>query len=241
MLNQPLVIARKELQDALRDGRSLVSSLFYSLIGPAVVLMVARVKPDGHEVLTAMASIFAMVSAFSGGMNVAMDAIAGERERRSLLPLLLNPVIRSDVAMGKWLAVAVFSCAGLAINLAAFSLVLASPSLLFRFPLLLPLCLLAAALEVLTSTWCRTVKEAHTYLSFLVFLPMLAGMFAVFAPRRVEGWGWSIPVLGQQFELSGHMTGAQAGMLFAITLIAALAVLYAAGNRLEQDDVVYGN
>jgi ABC-type Na+ efflux pump permease subunit len=119
MLNQPLIIARKELKDALRDTRSLVSSLFYSLMGPAIVLLVGTAKPGANEVLTAMASIFVMVSAFSGGMNVAMDTVAGERERRSLLPLLLNPVVRTEVALGKWLAVAAFSCTGLIVNLTA--------------------------------------------------------------------------------------------------------------------------
>jgi sodium transport system permease protein len=224
MLTQPIVIARKELRDALRDSRSLVSSLFYSLMGPVTMLAVAAAVPKGSPALAAMASVFVMVSAFSGGMSVAIDTVAGERERRSLLPLLLNPVLRADVVLGKWLAVCAFSSAGLAINVAAFALVLPGAGMLPQVPLLLPLCLLAAAVEVLISTWCRTVKEAHTYLSFLVFLPMMAGMLGV-----------------PQFELSGRLTLLQSGALFLMTTIAAALALWAAGNRLEQDDVVYGN
>ena len=241
MLTQPIVIARKELRDALRDSRSLVSSLFYSLMGPVTMLAVAAAVPKGSPALAAMASVFVMVSAFSGGMSVAIDTVAGERERCSLLPLLLNPVLRADVVLGKWLAVCAFSSAGLAINVAAFALVLPGAGMLPQVPLLLPLCLLAAAVEVLISTWCRTVKEAHTYLSFLVFLPMMAGMLGVFFRQGVEAWGWLIPVLGQQFELSGRLTLLQSGALFLMTTIAAALALWAAGNRLEQDDVVYGN
>jgi len=51
------------LKDALRDTRSLISSLFYSLMGPGVVLLVGAAKPGGKEVLTAMASVFITVSA----------------------------------------------------------------------------------------------------------------------------------------------------------------------------------
>jgi len=241
MLNQSLIVARKELKDALRDLRSLVSSLFYSLMGPAVVLLVGAAKPGANEVLTAMASIFVIVSAFSGGMNVAMDTVAGERERRSLLPLLLNPIIRRDVVIGKWLAVAAFSCAGLIINLTAFSMVLSAPAMFLKLPILLPVALLAAALEVLISTWCRSIKEAHTYLSFLVFLPMVAGMFAVFVPRAFAHWGWLVPILGQQMVLAGQVTILQSGVLFGTTGLTALLALVAAGNRLERDDVVYGS
>lgn len=241
MLNQSLIVARKELKDALRDSRSLVSSLFYSLMGPAIVLLVGAARPGANEVLTAMASIFVMVSAFSGGMNVAMDTVAGERERRSLLPLLVNPVIRRDVVIGKWLAVAAFSCAGLIINVAAFSMVLSSAAMFLKLPILLSVALLAAALEVLISTWCRSIKEAHTYLSFLVFLPMVAGMFAVFVPRAFAHWGWLMPIVGQQMVLAGQVTRLQSSVLFGATVLAAVLALFAAGNRLERDDVVYGS
>jgi sodium transport system permease protein len=64
-----------------------------------------------------MLSVFTLVAAFSGGMNIAIDTIAGERERRSLIPLLLNPVPRADIALGKWLAAGLFALAGLLINL----------------------------------------------------------------------------------------------------------------------------
>lgn len=82
-----LVIARKEIRDHLRDTRSMVSSAFYALMGPLVVGMVSlAVKgKNSSDVLLGMLSVFALVAAFVGGMNVAIDAIAGERERRSLL------------------------------------------------------------------------------------------------------------------------------------------------------------
>jgi sodium transport system permease protein len=98
-----LTVALKELRDALRDTRSLASSLFYCLMGPLVVWMVSRAVQGvaANTVLAGMISVFTMVAAFSAGMNVAMDVVAGERERRSLVPLLSNPVSRLDIVLGK--------------------------------------------------------------------------------------------------------------------------------------------
>ena len=111
--------------------------------------------------------MFALVAAFVGGMNVAIDAIAGERERRSLLPLLMNRLLRRDVIFGKWFAISFFAILGLVLNLVGFAAVTAlSPARLLLVALTLaPLALFAAALELLISTWCRNIKEAHTYLS----------------------------------------------------------------------------
>jgi sodium transport system permease protein len=58
-----------------------------------------------------MIPLFVVFAAFMGGMNVAIDAMAGERERGSLEPLLINPVHRGAVVVGKWLTTVVLACA----------------------------------------------------------------------------------------------------------------------------------
>jgi len=245
MLNPIVTVAAKELLDGWRDRRAIVSAALYSLMGPGVVAMVSLAVHDSQPVLVAMMSVFTLVAAFVGGMNVAMDAIAGERERRSLVPLLIHPVSRLDLLLGKWLAVAVFGAAGLALNLVGFAILfhrLPPPLLLLG---LVPLALLAAALEIWISTLCRGIKEAHTYLSMLVFLPMGLGMFMVFSPVAGRGWWRFVPVAGHQLQLAAGMGGARADLPALLLLgletaiLAGLAVV-AAAHRLEQDDVVYG-
>jgi sodium transport system permease protein len=220
-------------------------------MGPGVVSLVSlAIRDQGKHgqsqlVLIAMMSVFTMVSALAGGMNVAMDAIAGERERRSLLPLLMHPLTRLDVLLGKWLAVTVFSVASLALNILGFAL------LLRRMPswqialCMLSLSLLAAALEVWISTVCRSAKEAHTYLSMLIFLPMGLGMFMVFAPVAGQVWWNFLPVTGQQLQLEASIRGGDLDMwrillLMLVTAALAALALLAAADRMEQDDVVYG-
>jgi sodium transport system permease protein len=260
MLNQTLVVARKEILDGLRDVRSVISSLLYALMGPLVVGLVSiAVRPETKSsggVLVGMMSVFTLVAAFVGGMNVAMDTVAGERERHSLLPLLLNPVPRWRIVLGKWLAVSLFSVLGLILNLLGFAVVIATSGMHVNvvwtryLPAIvvgiLPLSLFAASTQLLISTVCRAVKEAQTYLSMIVFLPMGIGMFLVFFPAARCLSCDLLPLLGQQRELELLMNGGQFPsfqpiMLGCLTLTLALLVLRVAANRLYRDEIVYGN
>lgn len=261
MLTNPLIVARKELVDHLRDTRSLASSALFTLMGPAVVLLVSIGRPassigtSAPSPLPVMAAVFAFVSAFSGGLSVAMDMIAGERERRSLVPLLVNAVSRLDIVIGKWLAVVVFAAAGLFINFAAFALVLAASqgvpdaasgkALLSAAPALFSLAALAASLEILVSAMCRSVKEAHTYLTMLVFAAMGIGMWLAFHPNVTPPWWFLAPVAGQlrllEYCFARHeLLLTQSMALAATTAILVGPVLMTTGRVFRRDEVVYG-
>jgi sodium transport system permease protein len=260
-MNPVLTIARKEIVDGLRDVRSVMASLFYALMGPAVVGLVsmatrANAKPESESaVLTGMMAIFTLVSAFVGGMNIAMDTVAGERERRSLLPLLLNPVSRRNVVMGKWLAVSFFALAGLVVDVLGFLIVFATagthisvgPGRLLAGALgLVSLPFLAASVQLLISTVSRGVKEAQTYLSLIVFLPMGIGMFLVFSPAAKRVWCNLLPLVGQQLQLEALMNGQGVSLfepivLGCLTVALAIVILLAAANRLQRDEIIYGN
>ena len=252
MLTPTLIVARKEAVDSMCDTRSVISSAMYALMGPAVVFMVSMaVRTDAVPI--GMMSVFTLVAAFVGGMNVAMDTVAGERERQSLLPLLMNPVRRREILLGKWLAITLFSLGGLILNLAGFAIVFARAGMHLPWPALLalaagilPLALLAAAIQLLISTVCRSSKEAQTYLSMLVFLPMGLGLFQVFFPAAAGGWFAFLPVLGQQLQLARWVKGGGAAFgpaaaLGCSTAALALLVLEIAANRLHRDEIVYGN
>lgn len=249
MLVHALIVAKKEIRDHLRDTRSLVSSMFYALMGPLVVGMVsiATRGEKASAVLLSMMSVFALVATFVGGMNVAMDAIAGERERRSLLPLLMNPLLRRDVVLGKWMAISLFAVAGLVVNLSGFAIVVALPfRLLLAVTLaLIPLVLLAAAVELLISTWSRNIKEAHTYLSLGIFFPMGIGMFLVFFPHMAPAWFW-LPVAGQQLLIDLITKGTPVSFfstlgLSIVTAATAAGILLVAAKLLHRDEFVYGS
>jgi sodium transport system permease protein len=233
------IVARKELMDHFRDTGSLVSGALYALMGPAVVLLVSfsRVANEGSspDRLLGVMSVFTLVSAFTGGLNIAMDATSGERERRSLLPLLLTPVPPRDVVVGKWLAASACALAAVAINLAGLTIVLGirAPATLYAHAVtlvlwallgLVPLALLGAAIAIVVAMACRTMKQAQTWLSLVVFVPMLVGMYLVFFPVPADSWWIALPVVGQQIALESGMHGSPASLLHLAGLAAATLV-----------------
>jgi sodium transport system permease protein len=259
-MHQILTIARKEIVDSARDFRSILASLLYALMGPLVVGLVSMTVVKGNSsgaiVLIGMMAVFTLVSAFVGGMNVAMDTVAGERERKSLLPLLLNAVPRERLVLGKWLAVSFFAAAGLAINVLGFVTVFAFSGILpaaMDLRTLLPvalslfsLALFAAALQLLISTGSHAIKEAQTYLSLIVFAPMGIGMFMVFSSAARHAWLTYLPLVGQQLQLQALMSGRGIGLWEAVvlgylTLALAVLALLLCTNRLRRDEILYGN
>ncbi|HEY7670697.1 MAG TPA: ABC transporter permease subunit [Gammaproteobacteria bacterium] len=260
MLKNAWTVAQKELVDHLRDGRALVSTAMYTLMGPLVVGLVVFAMGSagngaGARIFPVMASVFALVAAFSGSMSMAIDMIAGERERRSLLPLLMNSVSRAEIVLGKWLAASVFAAGGLLVNLLAFSAVLAFASaatvdgqllLLAMIPALVTLVFAAAALQILVSTMCRNLKEANTYLSMLIFAVMALGMWLAFRPQSAADWWFLAPVAGQQVLLqigfaNGELPVLESLVLAATTAASTILALVGAGKLMRRDAVVYGN
>jgi sodium transport system permease protein len=254
-----LTIARQELLHHVRDTRSLASNLLYASMGPGVVLLVsfsnAGTSSRRGALLLSMASVFALVSAAAGGMNLAMDAMAGERERRSLVPLLLTPVSRLNLVVGKWIAVCALGLTALTITIGGFLAVVLWQApvgwiMLARLGVwvlfgLIPLALSAAAIHLWLAAHSRTTQEAHGWLSIAVFVPMLAGMLLVFFPGWIGRWWFLAPILGQQALVVRTLAGEpvslfQAFVLAAVTLAALVPALIASRRALEKDDVLGG-
>ena len=123
-----------------------------------------------------------MTAVFYGGFYLAVDATAGERERKSLEPLLLNPVPRGAFVMGKFLAVFAFTLLATFLATALFLVLLGIPQvqqftniqlsvgwgvILAAVGLIIPVAFMAVALEMLVASYARSVKEAQTYTCLL--------------------------------------------------------------------------
>lgn len=152
-----------------------------------------------------------LLLAFIGGMQVAIDATAGERERQSLEPLLATPASRESIISAKIIATAVFALLSLAITLLAYwgvfalvpagaldaSVALGPRALLQLFVVILPIVLLGATVLTALAAFARSYREAQGYLPMLVFLPMIPTLMLMVAPLQTELWMLAVPFLGQ--------------------------------------------
>jgi sodium transport system permease protein len=152
-----------------------------------------------------------LLLAFIGGMQLAIDATAGERERQSLEPLLATPASREAIISGKILATAAFTLLSVLVTLVmyrvAFALVpaghvdtsLAVPfgALARLLLVILPVVLLGATVLTALAAFARSHREAQGYLPLLIFLPMLPTLYLMVAPVKTQGWMLAVPFLGQ--------------------------------------------
>jgi sodium transport system permease protein len=204
--------------------------------------------------------IFVLLAAFIGGMSVAADVAAGERERGTLESLLLHPIGRLTIAGGKWLAVSSVALATVVVALATASAVMQHPRVqnldlpiglspidaLNVLLVLAPLALFASALQLLIAFQARTYKEAQTKLSMMIFAPMIPGFLFAFGTLEPAGWMTFTPMIGQHVMLTelirgdAPAPGAALG-LAAVTLAAAAAAWLSAGHQLGRESVLRGN
>ena len=143
----------------------------------------------------ALLPMLLMIFLFSGCMAVAPESIAGEKERGTITTILVTPIRRSDLAIGKITALSVIALlSGISSGLGT---ILSFPKLMGGTDvvdtsvygpteyLLLLLLIMSTVLLIVTavsiiSAFAKTVKEAQTYVSPLMVLVVAVGITAMF-------------------------------------------------------------
>jgi sodium transport system permease protein len=198
--------------------RLLARGISPAVIQPLAVERVDMATPETQALIFLnILPYFVILVVFMGGMYVIIDTTAGERERNSLEPLLINPVPRWEMVIGKLVASWPFAVAALFINLLAFSLAfnyfpledylgvqiqLDVRALTGIFFISLPMIVLASALQMIIATFTRSFKEAQTYVGFLPLIPALPGIGLAFLPIKPSLWTMLIPSFGQQILIN---------------------------------------
>ena len=206
-----------------------------------------------------LVAYYGLFASVMGGMAVALDTTAGERERQSLEPLLMTPARPGEIVAGKWLAVSAFNALVVLLTLAGFYLTLKFAPLppvgvpfLFgarefgRFALVLvPMILMLPAILLYVGSRARAYKEAQANVSVLLFVVSLIPMIQLFMQRKEPGWLMFVPVSAQYSLLNTSLRGeapalAQLALswLAPATLIAL--ALFAVARRLSRESILIG-
>jgi sodium transport system permease protein len=204
--------------------------------------------------LFAMLPYFLILSSFLGGMWLAIDSTAGARERLSLEPLLINPVTRAQILLGKLCAAAAFSFISLTLGLAAFALAARLlPSRQFEMSLnleprviaailllMLPLVFLIVISQMVVAAFAKSYREAQTYVGLLQLLPLIPSVALGVAPMTPQLWMYGLPLIGQQLTvlrlLRGEaVTALQPALCSLATVLAAIAAFLLARRIYESE------
>lgn len=172
--------------------------------------------PSGRSaMLLGMMSYFFVFAALMGGMYLAIDTTAGERERGSLEPLLSLPVTRDRLIYGKIAATCLFMTLSLMLSLTAFYISLKFMPLeqlgmtpnfgpgvvLAALAIFLPFILVGAALMTLVASFTKSYREAQTWLSVVLIAPTMPILIVSILTLRPRTEFMFIPSLSQHLLL----------------------------------------
>ena len=160
---------------------------------------------------TSMLAFFVLLAVVSGALNAALDSTAGERERGSLEPLLMNPVTAVALVVGKWGAVAAISMLIAVLSCLSFlpgQWLLRSDRLqaMFQFDwvevglflvVLLPFAAAASAVLMAVAIRCKSFKEALANSTVVVTAVTLLPLVSVFNQTGEKAWHLWVPALAQ--------------------------------------------
>ena len=178
--------------------------------------------PAGRSVLLlGMMTYFLLFAMLLGGLQVAIDTTAGERERGSLEPLLTLPVRRRDLVFGKVATAVAFMAVSLALAIAAFATAVQfmpfgkigmstnlSPRVcVLIFAAVAPFAVLGAGLMTFVASFTKSFREAQTYTSIAMAVPPLPVLFSIFNPLQPSLHLMPIPSLSQHLLVTSVMKG----------------------------------
>jgi sodium transport system permease protein len=265
---QPAMVDITRAQNLLEGYSKYMGMLRLSLRGvsPEVTRVVQieevdTATPQSQALMfLSMLPYFIIFAIFNGASPVIIDATAGERERGSLEPLLINPLPRGWFAIGKMLSAMPFATMNLVITLAGFAAIfrflpieeligvqigLDIGALTAIFFICLPIVILACAIQTLIASFTKTTKEAGTYLPFIGLIPSLPGLALAFLPVKPDLWTMLIPTFGQQILINQFLRSEPISEMnivvsAVLTILLSVIVTYIAIKLYEGERIVAG-
>ncbi len=230
------------------------------ITNPVIIERIDVATPQSQVLIFLnMMPYFIILTIFVGGMYVIIDATAGERERGSLEPLLINPIKRMELVLGKMAASLPFAIFTLILTLAAFSvafnltpleeyvgfqMTIDISTLWGIFWISLPIIFLASALQMVVASFTRSFKEAQTYLPLLSLIPAMPGIFLAFLPVKPGLSNMLIPTFGQQLLINQLMRGETLNPInllvsTAATLALTVALIIVAIKLYQREKILF--
>ena len=203
--------------------------------------------------MTMMIGIYVMMAAFVSAISTAIDTSAGERERNVLEVLLIQPVRSIDIVTAKLAGVFLVSMFGVLLTLtfSAFAMsqvelekvgmtfTLAPLNFLAILAAMIPLALLAGALNLLVAFFSKTFKEAQSQVTMVIMVPALAPMVLMFVPEPPP-FLRQLPITGQFLYLEqvfkAEAVDASGPLLASLgTLLITAAVVWFTSHHLASE------
>lgn len=210
--------AAYEMMSALLEGYESSLANKFDVNPGAGTYDLATEADTAGTLMSSMMPMLLMIFLFSGCMSTAPESIAGEKERGTIATLLITPLKRSDLALGKICALSITALlSGLSSTIGTL---LSMPTLMqmegdlgaaYSPVHYLALCLVILSTVLflvacisLISAFAKTIKEAQTYVTPLMILAMVVGVTAMFGGgASTHLWAYLIPFYSSVQAMAG--------------------------------------
>ncbi|WP_417449700.1 ABC transporter permease [Kordiimonas sp.] len=168
-----------------------------------------------NKVMGNMVMLLFTLAPFVVGLSVALDALAGERERQSLASLMVMPISSATITIGKWAMIASFGLIGtlatMAVNLIVinllpadllpFTLKVTAPGMMLALLQLVTLCMFVASLQLVVSIHAKSFKEGQTYMSMMMMVPAIVGYSKIYGDSKLPDFVNYLPIFSDMESL----------------------------------------
>ena len=235
-----------------------------ALIKPIVLSQISTAdqRESWGEKIGGMLPYLLFILCFQGAMFPATDIAAGEKERGTLETLLISPIDRTKIVLGKFLTIA---CAGVTtalitvVSMAVWGIVLSRGfsmqfvaafmsqigilDFVLMFLMLIPLVAIFASILLSISIYARSFKEAQSYMGPLVIFVVIPVMVALLPGVELKGgWAW-VPLtnvaLAMKELVKGTMDYFQLIAIFGSTALIAVLLLGFCVYWFKQEKVLF--
>jgi sodium transport system permease protein len=207
-------------------------------------ISVASESKIAGKMISSVLPILISVFLFAGAMGIGIDMVAGEKERGTMAMVLLTPIKRETVAIGKIISLGIVAIAatissmmGVILSFPFSSRILGGSASQFQnmvfTPMQIGLLVLSllilvgiyVGLIVMISVASKTVKEAGSYISPVYMVVLISGVLAVLGGSEMTTTQYMIPIYGNIIILQQIFAGEVEIMNFLINAIESIAVI----------------
>lgn len=230
-------------------------TLLAGRVGDLTQLTVFTVNSDNDEMIIQdddkasgkaigmMLPYFITILLFAGAMGIGTDMIAGEKERGTMASLLVSPVKRSSIVLGKVFSLMTIS--GISSLIYVIAMVVCAPLMMKSMTgsgadglnislsvqqvvmlgaLLVAIAFLYSSIIALISVFAKSTKEASTYVMPAYMLVLVVGLLTMFTTGDPTQTDYYIPLYNSALVMKGIL-GQNVSMLqYGITLIETLVI-----------------
>lgn len=184
-----------------------------------------------------MLPYFVTILLFAGAMSLGIDMVAGEKERGTMASLLVAPIKRKSIALGKIFSLMIIS--GVSSLVYVFAMIVLSPmmfggmrggsstemqfmllpsQIIMLLLLLIAIAFLYSSIIVLISVFARSIKEASSYIMPAYMIVLIVGLMSMFTTGTPGNKSYFIPVYNNTLAIQGILTQEISPLQYGVTL-----------------------